>query len=219
MTENPPTPDQTPDEARVQRAEEVAERLAEKVEQTAHAQTERVEERAAKLAEHQAEERVEHRVEERAEGRADIKSELSEITAAIGELVDHMDRSIPADRVQAVLDAALAEERRDRQKLKWQIVSPVLIAIVVAGGAWIQSRDNGQGIAAAKKVATYVERCLQGKTEGLTPAQITEECGTQGDGSEAVLKVVFCVLQHEIGDRPNTLLGECYKRVQAGEFG
>jgi hypothetical protein len=206
MPENPP---QTPDEEREQRVEERAERLAEHVEEQATAQTARVEERAEKLAEHQAEERVGHRVEERADQRADVKSELVEITEAIGTLINRMDTNIPADKVQSVLDAALSEERRDRKRMKNTLLGAVLVAIAFGGGGWLQSRDNGQGIIAAKKVASYVENCLQ-HPEKLSIEQKKEQCGAaSASGQAGFVNYLNCAFLIMPEDRTEQLLKKC----------
>ena len=224
--------DHLPSDEVEERAAERARELAETVKQEALGVSETVkdeaggvtdaaEQRAAELAA----ERVIQRTEERIESRSDIKGELQEITAAIGTLVEHMDQSLPEERVKQLAEAVLAEERLGRRRLTTKITGFLVVILLVAGSALIQSRANGdqtEKILAlsqdAKTTADYVKHCLQGKTEGLTPAQIASECGSQSNGTDRVLKVVFCVLLKEPEVRVKADLAECYRRVRAGEF-
>jgi hypothetical protein len=199
--------------------EELAEQLADKVEEAAHAQTARVEKRAEELAEHQAEQRIVQRVGERADQRADVQGELIGITEAIQTLIDHMDQSLPEERVQKVLDAALAEERRSRTRLLWTILSPIMVTIIVAGGAWWQSKANGEGIIASKKVAAYVENCLQ-HPDRLTPEERAEQCGREGNGAAALVKGLLasinCSLLIGPDDRTKANLDSCAEQSFGG---
>jgi hypothetical protein len=211
MTENPPTPEQTPEEAWEQRSEERAERLAEKVQEDAHAQTVRVEERAEKLVEQHAKDRV----VERAEGRADVRSELAEITAAIGTLIDHMDQSIPADRVQAVLDAALQEERTSRKRLAVAVIGPIVVVFVFVLMSLVQSRSNGDLLENASKVAGYVENCLQ-HPEKLTLEQKTDLCGAGINSQGFFISYLNCAFILPLAERTEARLSSCVtKAVEA----
>lgn len=195
------------------RTEERAEKVAEKVEEAVHAQTERIEKRAEDLAEHQAEQRIGYRVEERADQRADVQGELVGITDAIQTLIDHMDQSLPEERVQKVLEAALAEERRSRQRFLWTILSPILVTIIVAGGAWWQSKANGDTLTEAKTTADYVRHCLQHKTDGLTPVQITDECGDPSAGSIFFVTYLNCVFPLPIAERTESKMNGCVTKA------
>lgn len=151
------------------------------------------------------------------EARAGMSAELHEITTAVNTLIHHMDTSLPEERVQRVLDAALAEERRGRERLKWTILSPIIVAIIVAGGGWLQSRDNGDLLSDAKVTANYVRHCLQKKTDGFTPAQITEECGDPSAGSIFFVTYLNCVFPLPIAERTEAKMNGCVAKAVAAQ--
>lgn len=149
------------------------------------------------------------------QARAGMSAELHDITQAVNTLIEHMDTSLPEERVKKVLDAALAEERRGRKRLMWTILSPVIIAIIVAGGAWIQSRSNGDTLSEAKTTADYVRHCLQHKTDGLTPEQVKAECGDPTGGQAFFVTYLNCVLKQPIEQRNDAYLNGCVQKGQA----
>jgi hypothetical protein len=138
-----------------------------------------------------------------------MSAELHDITQAVNTLIEHMDTSLPEERVQAVLNAALADERNGRTRLKWQILSPLFIAILVAGGAWLQSISNHQQNENVAVVANYVRHCLQHKTAGLSPAQVKAECGDPASQSAFFVKYLNCALQIEPVKRTDENLNAC----------
>lgn len=218
MTSIPP--EESAEERRARELSETvkqeAEGVSEVVKEEASGITGQAEQRAAELAA----ERIVQRTEERIEQRADIKGELQGLTAAVSVLLENMEQSLPEDRVKEILNGAKAEEKRSRQKLMAAILGPIVIVGAIAAGAWSQSRANNRQNEDVEVVANYVRHCLQGKTEGLTPQQLQQECGGgAADGQATAVKALFCVLLTQPEIREKSLLGECVKRVQAGEFG
>lgn len=216
---NPPI-DESAEERRAREladtVKEEASGVSEIVREEAGGVTEQAELRAADLAA----ERIAQRVEERVEARSDIKGELAGITEAVNTLMEHMEQSLPEEKVKEILDGAKNEEKRSRQKLMAAILGPILIVGAIAAGAWSQSRANNRQNEDVEVVANYVRHCLQGKTEGLTPAQLQAECGGgAADGQATAVKALFCVLLTQPDVREKSLLTECVQRVQAGEFG
>lgn len=203
-----PNPQSPEDEARDERAEV----LAEKVKDEAAAVTERVEQRAEALAERQAEERVEHRVEERIDQRADIQSGLTDITAAISTLIDHMDQSLPEERVQALLDTAISDARTGRRRLIISILSPVLIILAVVIGQVFQTEQVKDSAKNSAATADYVRGCIQ-HPERLTPEERRQLCG-EPTGSGFFVNYLNCVFLIVPEDRTEANLNDCVATAQ-----
>lgn len=188
-------------------AERRAAKLAQKVEEEAAAVTERVEERAKALEER----RVEQRVEERGEQRSDLRDELHDIAVAIGVLVEHMDQSLPEERVKQLAEAVLAEERLGRKRLTTKIVGFMVVIVLLVASSLAQTAANGRTLSEAKTVADYVRDCLQ-HPERLSAEQRTERCGAQSGSPGAVLAIIEfqkCALQILPEDRTDQNMDAC----------
>jgi hypothetical protein len=111
----------------------------------------------------------------------EVKSELSSITEAIGILVDHIDQSLPEERVKQLADAVLAEERSGRRRLMATVGGALLIIIFLAASSLIQSHSNGKTLNEAKTVSDYVKHCLV-----APPPHDPTNCGA--DSSAAFIK-------------------------------
>lgn len=151
--------------------------------------------------------------------RAGMSAELHDITHAVNTLIEHMDTSLPEERVQAVLDAALAEERHGRRRLMWTIISPVIVAIIVAGGAWLQSISNHQQNDNVAVVANYVRHCLQHKTAGVSAQQLRDECGDPANQSAFFVTYMNCALKIEPTKRTDQNLDACVQKGVAATSG
>lgn len=159
--------------------------LADLVKKEAAAVTSRVEKRAEDLEER----RVEHRIAERGEQRSDLKEELQGIVSSIGLLIQHMDQSLPEERMKQLADSVLAEERISRKELTTKITGfLVLIVLLVASSLWL-SAVNNRTLSEARKVATYIENCVQ-HPERLTPEQRVELCGPSDTAAKAVSALI-----------------------------
>lgn len=178
--------------------------LAALVKEEAAAVTERVEKRAEALEER----RVEHRVTERKEQRTDLKEELQGIVSSIGLLIQHMDQSLPEERIQQLANAVLAEERLSRKQLTTKITGfLVIIILLVASSLW-QSASNGRTLNEAKTVADYVRDCVQ-RPYNLTTEQRTLACGPTSSGTTNFIKYLNCAFLILPTERTDDKLNQC----------
>jgi hypothetical protein len=154
------------------------------------------------------------------ERRVDLTGELRSISEGIGQLVQHMDQSLPEERVRALLEVALTEERHNRTRLIVAIVSPLLIVLAVALATLVQSSANhAQGArvqrtaADAAVVADYVRSCLEAPAGSRDPAK----CGDDGTrvvkGLVGYLDCAFLIVPAE---RTQAKLDACATRAFAG---
>lgn len=114
----------------------------------------------------------------------DLISELQALHEAIGVLADQMGESLPEQRMQELVTAAIAEEKRGRVRLIVAVVSPLMIVLAVALATLAQSSANhrqGQRIQQtsqdAKVVGDYVRGCIQAPVTQRDPAQCGPDTG------------------------------------------
>lgn len=185
-------------------ATQQARELAELVKEEAAAVTERVEKRAEDLEER----RVEHRITERGEQRSDLKAELQGIVSSIGLLIQHMDQSLPEDRMKQLAEAVFAEERTSRKQLTTKVTGFLIVIVLLVASSFLQSASNGRTLDEAKTVADYVRDCVQ-HPENLTPEQRTSECGPTSTAAAGFIKYMNCSLLILPTDRTDEKLNAC----------
>lgn len=210
----------TPDEER-------AAALAAKVEQEASAVTDRIERRAEALEEQRAgqaanleEQRIEHRAEERVEQRSDLRQELHGISEAIGILVEHMDQSLPEERVRQLAEAVLAEERIGRRRLTTKITGFLIVIVLLIISSLLLGAANRNTLTEAKVTSDYVRKCIQ-HPEKLTPKEKVEKCGSGGDEGtvkliKGLLKAINCSLLISPEARTEVNTDACAKTAFGG---
>ena len=214
-----PNPPLTPDEER-------AATLAEKVEQDARGVTERVEERAKKLEEQRVDHaealeeqradqasaledrRIEHRIEERREQQADLKTELHGIVEAIATLIQHMDQSLPEERVKQLAEAVLAEERVGRKRLATKITGFLVVIVLLVASSLLLGAANRNTLAEAKVTSDYVRKCIQ-HPQNLTPEEKLAACGPPAAVTTNFIKYLNCALQISPEARTDENLSAC----------
>jgi len=146
--------------------------------------------------------------------RAGMSEELREITEAIGQLVDHMDQSLPEERMKELVTAAVTEERRGRTRLIVAMVSPLLVVLAVALATLAQSNSNHDQVVKiqktaedAKTVSDYVKHCLIAPV----PERDTKECGADDSGAviKGLIGSINCSLLIPPAERSEEKLNAC----------
>ena len=191
--------------------DERAEALAQKVEDEAAAVTDRVERRAEALEER----RVENRAEERIEQRSDLRQELHGISEAIGILVDHMDQSLPEERVKQLAEAVLAEERVGRRRLTTKITGFLVVIVLLIVSSLVLSAANRRTLEEAQVTSDYVRNCIQ-HPQDLAPEEKLKACGPPAAATTNFIKYLNCVLLILPEDRTDTKLSACANKAFGG---
>lgn len=105
-----------------------------------------------------------------------MRAELAEIADALGNLTEHMDKSLPEERVKALLENTTAEEHRSRHRLSVLVRGLVIIAALILVSSGLLLLKANDSVNSIKEVATFIDHCLK-HPDRLTPAQRQEECG------------------------------------------
>lgn len=147
-----------------------------------------------------------------------LKDELHGITEAIGVLIEHMDTSMPEERVKQLADAVIAEERLGRRRLNTKITGfLVVIVLLVASSLW-QSASNGKTLDEAKITSDYVRNCIQ-HPEKLTPEAKVESCGDSDAQTAKFLKGLLSAINCSLIISPEVRTEENTNACAAKAFG
>jgi len=136
------------------------------------------------------------------ERRTASSVELHAITDAVEKLVEHMDKSLPEERVKELVIAAVSEERRGRIRLIAAIVSPLLIVVALAVAQLAQSADIKHAAEDSEVVADYVRDCLITQPPAKT-------CGGDGDALAGFVKYLNCAFLITPAERTEAKLNAC----------
>jgi hypothetical protein len=152
----------------------------------------------------------------------DLTSELRSIADGIGQLVEHMDQSLPEERVKALLEVALTEERHNRTRLVVAIVSPLIIVLAVALATLAQGKSNhSQGAKTqqiskdAAVVADYVRSCLEAPVAKRDPVKCGLTTAGQSDVVRGLVKLIGCDIQ-ALPDATQAKLDACAAKAFGG---
>jgi hypothetical protein len=149
----------------------------------------------------------------------DLRRELHGVTSAVHLLVEHMDESLPEERMKRLVNAVVVEERLGRRRLAVTIVGALLIIIILTASSFIQSHSNGRTLNEAKTVADYVRNCLQRPERLKTVAEKTETCGSSSDQGAFFITYLNCVLRVEIDKRDDETLNGCVAKATTAAGG
>jgi hypothetical protein len=139
--------------------------------------------------------------------RAGMTAELAGITEAMHTLIEHMDQSLPEERVKALLETATAEDRNSRKRLRYLIVGLLIVVTAVMGTGAVLLWRNSATLNEAKTVSNYIKHCL------IAPPgeRDVQECGQ--DGSAAIIKGLIgsinCSLLIPPAERSEEKLNAC----------
>jgi len=133
-------------------------------------------------------------------------------------LVDQMGESLPEQRMQELVAAAIAEEKRGRVRLIVAVISPLMIVLAVALATLAQSSANHRQGAQiqqtsrdASAVAGYVRGCIQAPLPQRDPAQCGPDTGAVI--IKGLLGAINCSLLIEPVDRNEEKLDACAARA------
>lgn len=144
------------------------------------------------------------------------QSEIAALKAAVNELTAHMSRSLPEERVKALVETATTRDRVSRRRVTWVIVGLVGLAVLISGFGLAQSESNGDALDEIRVISNFVEDCLQ-HPERLTPEERTEKCGgNDQDGRQLIMGLIQfqkCSLLILPEDRTDANLDACIQRA------
>jgi len=148
----------------------------------------------------------------------DLAAELRALHEAVGVLAEQMGESLPEQRMQELVAAAIAEERRGRVRLIVAVISPLMIVLAVALATLAQSSANHrqgaqiqQASQDAKVVGDYVRGCIQAPVAQRDPVQCGPDTGMTI--IKGLLGAINCSLLIAPADRSEENLNACATRA------
>ena len=141
--------------------------------------------------------------------RAGMSFELSEITTAIGTLIEHMDQSLPEDRVKDLVEATLAEERRSRFRLVVSLLAPIFVVLILGIVQINHGSDIKDSAKDSRVVADYVRDCLIDTTPD------PKKCGS-GDGATLFFGYLNCAFEILRSGPPEATFADCARKATGG---
>lgn len=143
---------------------------------------------------------------------AGLQTELKAVRQDVGRLAGAVATLGSDERMQAVMNAVIEEERRHRVR----ILVPIIVGLVVVATLGVfqlsltsQARDTSRK---AGKVSSFVDHCL------VHPALATPgECGNAAATGAQTASVValFCYLELPQGQRTDATASDCFAKARA----
>jgi hypothetical protein len=147
------------------------------------------------------------------EARAVMAGELAGLAEAVNILVEHIDQSLPEERVKQLADAVLADERSGRRRLTATVVGALALILIVAISSLVQSASNGRTLSEAKTVSDYVKHCL------IAPAPHDPvQCGVDNSANflKGLIGALNCSLLIPPLERSEAKLNACAAKAFGG---
>jgi len=145
--------------------------------------------------------------------QAKMTTELEGITEALVNLTDHIDQTLPEERMKQLASAIASEERSGRRRLTATVVGALAIIIFLAASSLAQSHSNGKTLDEAKTVANYVKNCLI-----ASPPHDVSKCGedTTGEFIKGLIGSLNCSLLIPPAERTEEKLNACAVKAFGG---
>lgn len=139
--------------------------------------------------------------------RAELAEELIEVKEALANLTEHMDTSLPEERIKGLLLATQAEERNSRKRLRLLFaVGGFVVGVILIVGAVLLNRIS-DGVNEAEVTSHYVRNCLIAPPGERDPKQCGGDSSAQVVG--ALLKAINCSLLVLPEERTDAKLDAC----------